>query len=208
MESKKNPLIIKCYFRFCSGGFEMKNRLISFAIFFLLQEYTAFLLRNAPPRANIVSWQLSTKNPFDADTSDIPTTTEHSELPESFEDAVRRAALRSIDVINSGKKRIRIDFDTSIGDQTYTTLKNSIPVMKLLSNVLSQSLDLYPLEMMIRADVNANETEANSISPMPADLSILQNAVQEEERPKRTMRIFFPDMGAAVLARRDWKMGT
>lgn len=26
--------------------------------------------------------------------------------------------------------------------------------------------------------------------------------------PTKTMRIFFPDMGAAALVRRDWKMGS
>jgi len=152
------------------------------------------------------------------------TTAEFSELPESFEDAVRRVALRTSDVINTGKTRIRIDFDTSIGkfifirfpmvtiiiynlkrivgDQTYTSLKNTIPLIKLLSSLYSDSFDLYPREM-ISSDFGLNATEKSDvIASLPTDWSA------EESKKKKTMTIFFPDMGAAALARRDWKMGT
>ena len=91
-----------------------------------------------------------------------------SELPESFDDAVMRASKICINAIENGYSKIRIDFDTSIGDQTYTSLKNTLPMARELVKYIT---DMYKIE---RED---------------------------------TLRIFFPDMGAAALARRDWKMG-
>lgn len=32
----------------------------------------------------------------------------------------------------SGRERVRIDFDTTAGDLTYTTLKNSLPLVRAL----------------------------------------------------------------------------
>jgi hypothetical protein len=110
--------------------------------------------------------------------SSLPLSKDVSELPASFEDAVARAADRVIAGIRYGNSKLRIDFDTSIGDQTYTSLKNALPMTRLLVTKLSALLKLKPLAFGAEAD---------------EDL--------------RTMCVFFPDMGAAALARRDWKMG-
>eukprot|EP00596_Hydrurales_sp_CCMP1899_P002398 CAMPEP_0119038826 /NCGR_PEP_ID=MMETSP1177-20130426/7980_1 /TAXON_ID=2985 /ORGANISM="Ochromonas sp, Strain CCMP1899" /LENGTH=274 /DNA_ID=CAMNT_0007001905 /DNA_START=357 /DNA_END=1181 /DNA_ORIENTATION=- len=98
--------------------------------------------------------------------------------------------------ITSGKKRMRIDFDTSIGDQTYTSIKNTIPMMKEFSVILSQAMDL---SMMIDDGEDDEIDETTNVEGTSAP------TVVEAEK---TMRIFFPDMGQAALARRDWKMGS
>eukprot|EP00597_Dinobryon_sp_UTEXLB2267_P017118 CAMPEP_0201107014 /NCGR_PEP_ID=MMETSP0812-20130820/54500_1 /ASSEMBLY_ACC=CAM_ASM_000668 /TAXON_ID=98059 /ORGANISM="Dinobryon sp., Strain UTEXLB2267" /LENGTH=359 /DNA_ID=CAMNT_0047367657 /DNA_START=101 /DNA_END=1180 /DNA_ORIENTATION=+ len=101
-----------------------------------------------------------------------------SELPLDFSDAVERAASASLKCINQGFKRARIDFDTTIGDQTFTSIKNTLPVVKELLKIFSTSMDLYD---------EKNITSGSRIG---------------------TIRVFFPDMGAAVLARRDWQLGS
>lgn len=118
--------------------------------------------------------------------AEIETSSDVSYLPDSFDDAVARAVLCSLTCIKSGLTRIRIDFDTSIGDMTYTSLKNSLPVAKKYSSLLCEALKLNPLTF--------------TPSPSPPE--------EGETTPLRSLRIFFPDMGAAVLARRDWKMGS
>ena len=65
--------------------------------------------------------------------NEIPIAKDSSELPESFDDAVDRAAKLCMSVISSGSLKLRIDFDTSVGDQTYTSLKNTIPMSRLLT---------------------------------------------------------------------------
>ena len=110
--------------------------------------------------------------------SDLPTSKDISELPASFDDAVDRAVNRVVAALRYGSSKLRIDFDTSIGDQTYTTLKNTLPMTRFLVQKLSTLLELSPLQF-----------EEGSDSEL------------------RTLRIYFPDMGAAALARRDWKMG-
>ena len=46
------------------------------------------------------------------------------------------------------------------------------------------------------------------VKEMVKKLSIKMNLLNSNGGEKEpTLRIFFPDMGAAVLARRDWKMG-
>ena len=47
------------------------------------------------------------------------------------------------------------------------------------------------------------------VKEMVKKLSVKMNMINNNEGEREsTLRIFFPDMGAAVLARRDWKMGT
>lgn len=69
-------------------------------------------------------------NPFDNLTPDIAISTDITELPSSFSDAVERAAVRTYKCFESGSKLCRIDFDTTIGDQTYTSLKSTLPMTK------------------------------------------------------------------------------
>ena len=70
----------------------------------------------------------------------VPTTQDSTELPLSFEDAVGRAAtLCAQGIQRGGLSKLRIDFDTSIGDMTYTSLKNTLPMTKQLSVELGES---------------------------------------------------------------------
>ena len=53
-----------------------------------------------------------------------------SELPDSFEDALRIAVDSAKQALAAGRQRVRIEFDTTAGDLTYTTLKNSLPLVR------------------------------------------------------------------------------
>eukprot|EP00607_Mallomonas_marina_P009514 CAMPEP_0182419644 /NCGR_PEP_ID=MMETSP1167-20130531/4054_1 /TAXON_ID=2988 /ORGANISM="Mallomonas Sp, Strain CCMP3275" /LENGTH=337 /DNA_ID=CAMNT_0024594673 /DNA_START=119 /DNA_END=1133 /DNA_ORIENTATION=- len=140
----------------------------------------------------------STKNPFNFEVSpDIALSTDISELPNSFDDSIARAAKRTLDCIAYGKKLCRIDFDTTVGDMTFTSLKNTLPLVKSLVNIISTELDLYPLyPSNTTLEENSNITTEEVV------------ALLKPPKTERTMTIFFPDMGAAALARRDWKMNT
>ena len=110
-------------------------------------------------------------NPFTrVEAPEIPLSSDVSQLPESFLDAVKRASRCTIECVGSGTRTCRIDFDTSVADMTYTSLKNTTPFIKEFVKELS------------------------------ADMGIGSSG--------GTIRVFFPDMGAAALVRRDWKMGT
>jgi len=144
---------------------------------------------------------------------DLPLSKDISELPSSFSDSVVRAVECTNKCLRNGKTLIRIDFDTSIGDMTLTSLKQSLPFLKeyiiLMSRSMSLSLANEPLN---KREKPKDENE---------DIVALEEEVQEEKKGGKkktqllenldlnsTMRIFLPDMGAAALLRRDWKMGT
>ena len=144
---------------------------------------------------------------------DLPLSKDVSELPNSFNNAVERAVECTNKCLENGKTLIRIDFDTSIGDMTLTSLKQSLPFLKeyiiLMSRSLSLSLADEPLS---KREKKTNEND---------DIVALEEEAQDEKKGKKkgpelienldlntTMRIFLPDMGAAALLRRDWKMGT
>lgn len=56
-----------------------------------------------------------------------------TELPDSFDDALQIAVDAAKECFDTGRMRVRLEFDTTAGDLTYTTLKNSMPlVCKLL----------------------------------------------------------------------------
>lgn len=265
-------------------------------------------------------WQ----NPFDAVAPDThPPTEDGSELPDSFEDAVERAVTRSMNCVRNGNNRIRIEFDTAVGDVTFTSLRNTLPMIKEMTKCLAKEFDLQdpPKEQAVSPfDMTPDEVEATAttLAPVPpavsaapvsrraptpskpleemtedelmdladaeiaaADEIVLPPAsavseskvgdtnvligidpatagkkeeavptskqmkeLEEEEKPmgpvgllsqdqlkqikslskaelaevqklnrlgksnKGSIRLYFPDMGAAALARRDWKMGT
>lgn len=159
-----------------------------------------------------------------------------SELPDSFSDAVERAVSCSLACFETGSQRCRIDFDTSIGDLTYTSIKNSMPMVKELVRSLDKRLGLVgpsitelpptqgsnksakkPVLVATRppkgstSEIDDTEAaEAAEIRAAEALDTTATSAVPSSVTPNalRTLRIFFPDMGAAALARRDWKMGT
>jgi hypothetical protein len=195
---------------------------------------------------------------------------DHSELPDSFEDAVERAASRSMECIEMGTTQCLINFDTTVGDQTYTSLKSTLPFIKLFANTFSRKMDLtmnmlkpteaeekkkatfvprrvvkdvpefITLEDLLKPEIAGGTPDGSSPNPAanpagysnpdpsanPAgyssdDLNVSAETEEPEEpqtkwairdpedkTPLKNLRIFFPDMGAAALARRDWKMGT
>ena len=130
---------------------------------------------------------------------EIPLSSDVTELPNTFQDAVSRAVDRSMASIKSGQMRVRIDFDTSIGDMTYTSLKNSLPMMKEFAIGLTKAMQLTMSIDIPDAVPSEGEAAASTTPP---------SVNNEASEGLATMRIFFPDMGAAALARRDWKLGS
>jgi len=57
-------------------------------------------------------------------------------IPTSMESAVVQSLLASVSVMKRGCGRFRIDVDTTGGDETYTTLKNSVPFTRVFSKGL------------------------------------------------------------------------
>lgn len=102
----------------------------------------------------------------------------YTELPDSFEDALEEMVESVSNAMGLGSMSVTVEFDTSAGDATYTTLKNSVPISQALLNGVSQSLGLV---------VPPKEDGS------PGD-------------SKGTVVVFFPDEGAAALARQDWKL--
>ena len=88
--------------------------------------------------------------------------------------------------------RVRVDFDTTIGDVTYTSIKNTMPMIKEFSVALSQKMDLT-----MTTDIDIPDIQDVNSSPSGSTTE----GVTENEEPLKTMRIFFPDMGAAALVR-------
>lgn len=75
--------------------------------------------------------------------------------------------------------------------------------MKGLAEQLSVSLDLsLPIPMQPEENIESESKE------LAISEEMLQETMKNTFTPEKTMTIFFPDMGAAVLARRDWKFGT
>ena len=52
-------------------------------------------------------------------------------LPDSFDDALQIAVDAAKECFDTGRMRVRIEFDTTAGDLTYTTLKNSMPLVSV-----------------------------------------------------------------------------
>lgn len=125
-------------------------------------------------RTSIFFWNT---NPPPVPPPQLPIT----ELPSDFPDAVSRAVQCAVEGM-SAKKRCRIEFDTSVADQTYSSLHHSLPFIKLFTKMIMDKLDL-------------------SIYP-PKD------GAEGGSSLDKAVRIFLPDMGAAAMVRSDWKLGT
>lgn len=61
-------------------------------------------------------------------------------LPDSFDDASQQCARTVLSALRTGISKMRVDFDTSAGDITYTTLRNSLPVARSLMLQLAEQL--------------------------------------------------------------------
>ena len=88
-------------------------------------------------------------------------------LSDDFDGAVQDAANGLLGAIQDGSLKLRLDFDTSMGDETYTKLKLSTEFAR--------------------------------------DVAIEWALSMEEDE---NLVLFFPDAGAAALARQEWKIDT
>lgn len=127
-----------------------------------------------------------------------------SELPNDFIDSVDRAVESTVRCMSTGVRRCRVDFDTTVGDMTYTSLKNSLPFTEEFVKRLAYRLG-YAVPEVIKEEGDeeaskATEGEASEASPsLPVE-------PPQAIVPTEIIKIFFPDMGAAALARKDWKL--
>lgn len=149
---------------------------------------------------------------------------EPTELPDSLDDSALIAARACSQLCEASPRpsRCRVDFDTSVGDETYTTLKSSTEFMQkfvtgLCYELIPGAMEERQKEMAAMAEARAElqrlmveEQGSGSDDEMDArkkELSeILANGGRDPgavwEGPKA--RIYFPDEGNAALARRDW----
>jgi len=155
---------------------------------------------------NMISQSRLPKSPLsEIIAQDIQLSNDITELPDSFDDSVARASDRILACFSQGVMRCRLDFDTSVGDQTYTSIKNSMPMLKPLLKRLCIGLDFsFPSDESTSQNETAVTIKANE---MTEDVKV-DKLFQVDFTAERSLRIFFPDMGMAALARRDWKMGT
>lgn len=221
------PVVVFCIYLSLGYGYSLRSR---------------FLYRN---KVTFCSTSLqSSLEPVEE--PNLPVVT--SQLPLDFFDAVSRSVACTLQYsgFNGGQLnpvRVKIDFDTTVGDMTYTSLKNTLPFIKEYLNQISVSIGIAPEKKMIaqifeegeKVDGNANDdvpTESDGVN-LDAQETASANANQKEtqiaDRSKiskknsadnvieaskleifreKTITVFFPDMGAAVLARHEWKMNT
>jgi len=147
-----------------------------------------------------------------------------TELPDSLEDAAELAARACLHLTKiSSRNRCRVDFDTSVGDETYTTLKSSTSFMQKFTSALcyasipglmqhrqDQVMSLIKAKAELATILTAESGSSGEELPSNADrLEELKTIVDAggiiEPWKGDVVRIFFPDEGSAALARRDWK---
>eukprot|EP01031_Cornospumella_fuschlensis_P042550 gene42550-51993_t len=128
-----------------------------------------------------------------------------SELPLDFIGAVRLASAATSQAIRSGNSRLRIDFDTTAGDMTYTSLQNSLPFLTNLLRQLAGDLGLLSEPFEVPA------LQAPDPALDPEERRAQQRQLQyprSNESFSGTVRVFFPDMGAAAMCRNNWHLGS
>jgi len=144
-----------------------------------------------------------------------------TELPDSLDDAAIRAAESSAIFADQvgALGRARVDFDTTVGDETYTLLKSSTEFMQKFVSALCYALmpglqEEKQKEMMTvasaKAELKALEDESEPNEEREEELiSIISRGgrATDEKWKGPVARVYFPDEGSAALARRDW-LGT
>jgi len=158
-----------------------------------------------------------------------------TELPDSLDDSAVLAAqgcmLYSADA--GPMSRCRVDFDSSVGDETYTLLKSSTSFMQKFVSALSYEMiagvkEMREKEIMALAQAKAElwqimdeegisqedmeeGDESTETNPRIQELKrIIQNGGRADRDPSQPLwngpkaRVYFPDEGSAALARRDW----
>jgi Domain of unknown function (DUF1995) len=152
-----------------------------------------------------------------------------TELPDSLADAAVRAAEATQQFYEQGGGgvglRCRVDFDTTIGDETYTLLKSSTEFMQEYVSALCYGMipglrEERMKEMMAVASAKAElkalekmENINNAVAVVAVDekkedelIGIINRNGRSSITPWNgpVARIYFPDEGSAALARRDW----
>jgi Domain of unknown function (DUF1995) len=157
-----------------------------------------------------------------------------TELPDSLEDAANRAAQACSEFASYAGPlaRCRVDFDTSVGDETYTLLKSSTEFMQTFTTSLCylmipnlQVMRLNEMKKLAEAKAELRSLEEDDIDnagnddenndnkkSMDQRREELRQLIRMEGRDKSSVytgpiaRIYFPDEGSAALARRDWRV--
>jgi len=150
-----------------------------------------------------------------------------TELPDSLEDSALIAANAcQLYAQNVGSpSRCRIDFDTSVGDETFSTMKSSTEYMQKFVSALSYAMmpglmQKRQMEMMnvvnARAELQnlmmeggGSEGDAEFEQRKDDLMSIISSGGKDPNQNldstiEPVVRIYFPDEGSAALARRDW----
>ncbi len=105
-----------------------------------------------------------------------------SELPDSFDDALIIAVEAAQEAFAAGRSRVRIDFDTTAGDLTYTTLKNSLPLALAFAQYLGKEI-------------------------MEEEKVVMDEEGKKVGYEGKRLVVIFPDTGSAVWAQQEWKAG-
>jgi hypothetical protein len=148
----------------------------------------------------------------------LPLAGQATELPDSLEDAATRAAQATANFASQSGPlaRCRVDFDTSVGDETYTLLKSSTEFMQNFVSALCYATipglqEQRQAEMMKVAEARAELKVLFQENPEDDRVRELQKMLAANGRDPDAgpwtgpvARVYFPDEGSAALARRDW----
>ena len=178
--------------------------------------FTAPRISNCVRRRSAIASRLASSAPANGAT----------DLPDSLQDAAERAAQATAAYYQATgpMSRCRIDFDTSIGDETYSLLKTSTEFMQLY--VTATCYALIPGLMKRRQQEIMQAAQARAENLRQADLQSSSTEERDGNDAKSTTstaapfspqvepwngpiaRVYFPDEGNAALARRDWQLGS
>lgn len=156
-----------------------------------------------------------------------------TELPDSLEDSAEIAATACASFLDAAGSpaRCRIDFDTTVGDETYTKLKSTTEFMqkfvsflcyakipglmeKRQDEMMKVAQARAELQRLMAGNVGEGEKEGeeeDSGDRMEELMAIISSGGKdpsssdgEAEYNGPVARIYFPDEGSAALAKRDW----
>lgn len=141
-----------------------------------------------------------------------------TELPDSLEDAAERAAQATLLYVQQQRggpipSRCRVNFDTTVGDETFSVLTTTTEFMQYYVSALCMGMidgwaEYKRNEVMQIAQAKAmaqRQQQQQSSSQNDDDEEEGMNIPAAVEWKGPTVRIIFPDEGSAALARRDWQ---
>ena len=188
----------------------------------------AFVVTTTPRVPESVAFQRTTYT-FLASAPSSSTSTAPSgptELPDSLLDAAERAAQATASYVEQAGPmavRCRVDFDTSVGDETFPLLKTSAEFMQqfvsaccyaMIPGLQQERQDEMTRVIQAKAQLKQLQQETQQTdeemeeNPQVQELAALirrqgrETENYEWKGPK--CRVYLPDEGNAALARRDW----